>query len=355
MQENFSTINFTLTILNYIQLYKTMCCNGEIHIMYDTILQKKNKFNRISGSTLKIIATFCMLLDHISAIILSNLSTNTGNVLMLNISRLLRIIGRISFPIFCFLLIEGMLHTRNRKKYALRLGLFALISEVPFNLAFGRQIYFPQAQNVFFTLLIGLLVIIAFEEISKEWKDKKWYNLLVKNGIFLSGLMIILYINSTILEIINSVLRLLGNNVELVINDILFIVLSVMSILSMIVLYKILSKKYCIEKANKIFAQLGVLFVGSLTAVIFQTDYYDWGIFAIAIMYKLHNDSVKSIIGACTILIMLSISEIWAFFDVLLVGLYNGKRGINVKYLFYIFYPAHLLLLYILSILIIKS
>ena len=72
---------------------------------------------------------------------------------------LFRIIGRLSFPLFCFLISEGLLYTANLKGYLGRLFFFALISEVPYDLAFHGTVYYPQSQNVFFTLFLGLAAI----------------------------------------------------------------------------------------------------------------------------------------------------------------------------------------------------
>ena len=96
----------------------------------------------ISGSMLKWIAVLLMAVDHVGAGIVA-----------------VRYIGRPSFPIFCFLLVQGFVHTHNVKKYALRLFLFALVSEIPFDLALHIKVFHWQNQNVFFTLFIGLLVI----------------------------------------------------------------------------------------------------------------------------------------------------------------------------------------------------
>lgn len=75
----------------------------------------------------------------------------------------LRAIGRAAFPIFAFLLAQGMLHTRSRKRFILRLAVFALLSELPFDLAFYHTVYYPGHQNVFFTLLLGAVCIALFD------------------------------------------------------------------------------------------------------------------------------------------------------------------------------------------------
>lgn len=120
----------------------------------------------LSGSTLKIIAIVTMFIDHAGATIVKGLlklpaiCDNPELYSRMNeLYNLMRDIGRIAFPIFCFLLVEGFLHTRNVKKYASRLFLFALISEIPFDFALKTSWYYPEKQNVYFTLLIGLLVI----------------------------------------------------------------------------------------------------------------------------------------------------------------------------------------------------
>jgi len=100
----------------------------------------------MSSSQLKILAVVTMLIDHIGAILFPTVL-------------LFRIIGRLSFPLFCFLISEGLLYTANLKGYLERLFFFALISEVPYDLAFHGTVYYPQSQNVFFTLFLGLAAI----------------------------------------------------------------------------------------------------------------------------------------------------------------------------------------------------
>jgi hypothetical protein len=130
-----------------------------------------------TGSTLKLIAIVTMFIDHFGAVVvgqglLALPSVRTNSELYHQIYlfyRILRYIGRLAFPIFCFLLVEGFLHTRSKEKYLLRLGLFTLISEIPFDLAIYGDWYYPDKQNVFFTLFFGMLVMVLADRIKNEW------------------------------------------------------------------------------------------------------------------------------------------------------------------------------------------
>ena len=110
---------------------------------------KPNLLPGLSQESLKLLACVTMLLDHIGVIFFP------GSVL--------RIIGRVSFPIFCFLLAEGFFHTRNKRRYAIRLAVSMLLAEIPFDLAFFRRIHWGH-QNVMLTLLLGYLAIWAVTE-----------------------------------------------------------------------------------------------------------------------------------------------------------------------------------------------
>lgn len=102
---------------------------------------------------LKIIALITMTIDHIGIVLLNN------NIYC-------RLIGRLSFPLYCLLIVNGFYHTSNSKKYLLRLFIFALISEFPFDLAFNTN--FLDSQNIFFTLTFGLLLITLIDTIYKK-------------------------------------------------------------------------------------------------------------------------------------------------------------------------------------------
>ncbi len=105
-----------------------------------------------SQESLKILACITMLIDHVGATIIPDMN--------------LRIIGRLAFPIYCFLLVEGIRHTRNVKKYALRLLIGALLSEIPFDLLFFGRITWAH-QSVMATLLLGMTAVI--------WERRKNY------------------------------------------------------------------------------------------------------------------------------------------------------------------------------------
>ncbi len=119
----------------------------------------------MSGLALKKIAVITMLIDHIGAAVLwVCTSAYDGSAVFAGadiLNQIFRIIGRTSFPLFCFLLVEGFCHTRSVQKYLLRLFLFALLSEIPFDLAFYDRVWDPAMQNVFFTLFFGVGAMAA--------------------------------------------------------------------------------------------------------------------------------------------------------------------------------------------------
>lgn len=145
-----------------------------------------------TGNMLKITAVVLMIIDHIGAALIENgilhaydpqrvaeiLDTDWG-MRWYQLDTVLRTLGRPAFPIFCFLLAEGFVHTRNVKKYVSRMALFALISEVPFDLAIFRTPFEPNAQNVYFTLFIGLLVLVAIRKYEN--------NTVIRSAAFLAG------------------------------------------------------------------------------------------------------------------------------------------------------------------------
>ena len=125
------------------------------------------RFRILSGSALKVIALVCMIIDHVAKSFYRKLSMITFNIPLFpkhkDLYWLMTRIGRLAFPIYCFLLVEGFLHTRDKKKYALRLFVFAVISEVPWDLIHYNKLFDMTGQNVFFTLFLGVLGMYLFE------------------------------------------------------------------------------------------------------------------------------------------------------------------------------------------------
>ena len=138
----------------------------------------------LSGTALKGIACVTMLIDHIGASCLENgfLSAPAAPAGLAALDLVLRLIGRLAFPIFCFLLVEGFVHTHDVKKYIGRLLLFGLVSEVPFDLAFFRTPFFPGAQNVYWTLALGVLAMAGLKHFEKENGLPGWQGILCAGG-----------------------------------------------------------------------------------------------------------------------------------------------------------------------------
>ena len=119
----------------------------------------------ISADLLKWIALITMFIDHIGAGIIEKCNFSAPYMNQADI--IIRGIGRLSFPIYCFLLVEGYRYTRSRWKYCLNLFIFALISEIPFDYMFRGKLTLDY-QNVYFTLLLGLLLMIVAGEIENK-------------------------------------------------------------------------------------------------------------------------------------------------------------------------------------------
>ncbi|MCB5951894.1 conjugal transfer protein TraX [Enterococcus sp. BWT-B8] len=231
-----------------------------------------NKKGYFSGSTLKWIAIITMFMDHSAKLlylpqsIIEQLppAMETFYTALIKIFDIFLILGRLSFPFFCFLLVEGFVHTSNVKKYFSRLLIFALISEVPYDLAFRNSFFTLEKQNVFFTLLIGLVVLMGLEKVKER----------------------------TPLNIILS---------------------------------------------------LGIVFAGIFTAEFLQTDYGGWiGVLLISVLYYLREYPLVKCLAGGLVILQNSISGLFSF---IFIYFYNGQRGRQWKYLFYWFYPAHLLVL----------
>ena len=222
---------------------------------------------------LKIIAIVAMVFDHSGYLIFN------GQLSWFNY------IGRLAFPIFAFQIAEGYIHTRNFKKYAIRLGIFAIVSQVPFMLFAHYVVGDSFELNIFFTLLLGLLAIYAYDK------------LFVHNIL---GILIPIC---------------LGILAALIKADYGFYGVAIIFLF-----YVFRNHKYTMAASFAL-------------AVIID---YAYKIYAAAAMYG-QNIMIYKIYGVlcvCTIA------------PILFILLYNGKKGRDTKHLFYLFYPLHLLLIY---------
>lgn len=129
----------------------------------------------LSAAALHILAMTFMLMDHLWATLLPA-------------QEWLTCVGRIAFPIFAFMAVEGYFHTHNLKKYLLRMLIFAVISEVPFDLMYGGTWFYPVHQNVIWTLMMGLVGIHLMETVRKK-KSTFVYILVSAIVVILGGLL----------------------------------------------------------------------------------------------------------------------------------------------------------------------
>ncbi len=223
-------------------------------------------FKILDGSILKLIAIITMLIDHLALILLSNEDFATEALLtigskQISIYFILRRIGRLAFPIFCFLIAQGFLHTKNLKKYLLNLFVFAIASEIPFNLMVGGKFLYFGKHNIYFTLLLGVIALWVIDNINDSFKKYLFLALIIA------------------------------------------------------------------------------------TAIILKVDYGQTGVMLIILIYTLRNSPAIQAILALPFLSG-GYMALCAFVP---INMYNGKRGFikgkALKYLFYAFYPLHIIIL----------
>jgi len=233
----------------------------------------------ISSFSLHIFAMCCMLCDHLWAIGLVR-------------GEWLTWVGRLAFPIFAFLLVEGFFHTKSRPRYALRLFLLAIASEVPFDLVYGGRVFYPFHQNVIWTFLIGLGLLAANEAAKRRG---------------------------------SPLLRLV--------------------------------------------AAMGTALAGYLVGMLTMVDYYGVGVLTVLLFYfargrKWYHFVLQAmglwflnaeLLGGLEIVIRLFGTTVFllrqsvAVVALLPIVLYRGRQGHynrSIRFLYYAFYPVHLLLLY---------
>ena len=231
-----------------------------------------------SGNMLKWIAIISMLINHFGDTILYFIIinapyeafTNKQFTIIYNCYTVFHAIGRIAMPIFCFLIVEGFLHTHNVKKYLLRLAIFAFISEIPYDFALTNFLFDATQQNVFFTLTTGLLVLIIID----RYKENK------------AIIMLTIFLATSV----TYFLKFDGSYYGIL----------------MIVLFYLLKEKKLIKSISIFVLQIAIIYI-------FRESF--------------------------------NLNSFFAVIPLILIYFYNGKRGMELKYFFYVFYPVHLLIL----------
>lgn len=228
------------------------------------------------------IACISMLIDHLTAFFVPK---DSGFLFQMTIGGqdidilwvLGRTIGRIAFPIFAFLIVEGFFHTKSLKKYIMRLSIFAVIAELPYYWAFWYPVDITHAlvrRNIMLTLLLGLLTVALLDKIQRTYSEINPYLMnIFMVMVIVGGGFALIFLRGSYQEFGYGVLLMVGF--------------------------------YLGHRSKKISTIIFVLIVGFL-----RPNIEFMAILAAPILY-----------------------------------LYNGQKGRNVKYLFYIFYPAHLLIL----------
>lgn len=218
----------------------------------------------MSSFVLKLIAIITMTIDHSGAILFEDVN-------------ILRIIGRLSFPIFAFLIANGYSYTKDIKKYMMRLFILSIISQYPFMIAF--DLFDTVSLNIFFTLFLGLLAISSYER--------------EKNKVVA---LFYVFLISYLATIMRSDYGYYG--------------------VLLIFCFHIFKDEFW-----KLALSIIVLNLGFSTSYVILYQYFDLSMYI----------------------------QSFSCFSLIFIYFYNNKKGKTLKYLFYSYYPLHLLVLYLIN------
>jgi len=228
----------------------------------------------MNSFVLKIIACITMFIDHIGYAIFDGASW-------------FNYIGRLAFPIFAFQISEGYSHTRNIKKYLIRLFIFALISQIPFML-FISIIHDEFSLNVIFTLLFGLISILIYDKFNK----------------FLGIAFGVLF--GIVAQRTNCDYGFYGVAITFL---------------------------FYIFRNTKILTIVSFSFATIINYSVLILKYWNYGLDTIKFVFNYYLPY-----ALCTIL------------SIVIIILYNKKKGPNTRYLLYLFYPLHMIFVYGISL-----
>lgn len=313
--------------------------------------------NGITGTTIKIIALISMAIDHFTVFILEgyiktldpqyatlgskspNLNYDDGTMQLQIVISILHLIGRLAFPLFIFLLIEGFKHTGNIRKYATRLFAFALISQLPYNLMHGGLLHFEKL-NIFSTLFMGLLCIYCINELAekRQWSDKL-IPLYYISSILLGAYLVWLFLQNKSIPATRQV----------PVTQVL-ILAAVAGVMALIIMIRMGLRLDSGAKNRFTFTVLPIIVFGVISNFI-KVEYGVYGVMAIVVMYLFYKNKVRGYVLSVVTLTVYIFNELAAVLAIPLIDRYNGERGMKInKYFFYIFYPAHILILYLIAL-----
>lgn len=271
-----------------------------------------DKYGSIDAGVMKRIAIITMFIDHMTLSFLEVAKNAEGERIMYTfpagktLDSVGRGIGRLAFPIFCFMIVEGYLHTRSKWKYLIRLLVFAAVSQVPFCL-----LVFPGSQknhaDTIFTLATGYALIWFIDTLAEFLRVKQ----------YMPGVAAAAGSGGKSPQEDNG--RSLSSWADhIAVRGTLFLVLSAA-------------------------ATFGACYLAKWRGF----DYSYGGVICILILYVFYHMRDLSLLGAWAWLTYYNHNELLALTGFWLIRCYNGKRGRQNKYFFYLFYPGHLLLLYL--------
>lgn len=133
-------------------------------------MEKFKNLQKINGAQLKYIAFASMFIDHFNKAIITPFLTGTGPLNV--ITRIFDILGRIAFPIFAFMIVEGFFKTKSRWKYLRNLLVFATISEIPYDMFQSAVFINTRSQNILWGLALGLFTIMVIDKLKERIKKR---------------------------------------------------------------------------------------------------------------------------------------------------------------------------------------
>ena len=231
---------------------------------------------------------------------------------MENIGIAMRLIGRMAFPLYAFLLVQGFMWTRDWSRYVTRVALFALISEIPFNLMVTGEVWYSRAQNTIVTLLIGLICMKMLETLEKQFGLTPGFR----------GCGFCREKNRRMREDTEEN-RYAENDGVGAGGKILGIALAIWAVAA-----------------------------SMFTAELLSTDYGALGVFLVVVLYIFRHRPSELVVAGCLAVVLIygfGLEVLFAWIAFFFISRYNGERGRRLGIVPYVFYPAHLLVLWLVS------